>query len=329
MQDNVATEGQLHYMQTSTWAEVKQQFGWKPESLQLESVPVVAVIYKRRVPAVGNLLYAPGIAGLTSNTVDAFTHELLGRYKNKAFGVRLELNQRYDAELLDSLQQAGWLKTSKHVQYRHTVTLDLTPAEEILWMSLKSRGRYEVLQAKKFGVRIEEAKLTDENLDKMYELMQLTSTRNKFYIRDKQFTMAYWHAFQKTNHLRLFFAWHKGDLLSGAIILTNGTLAWYKDGGSTRTQANLMGARLLQWEAMKTLKKEGITVYDLGGIPDPKSHQNSSMHGIYVFKTAYSKTTVELMSTLELPLSRHYGLWSKTEKQWLRIYNLFAHSLWY
>ena len=62
-------------------------------------------------------------------------------------------------------------------------------------MSFKSRGRYEVLQAQKFGVEIEEADPTDANLQKMYELMRVTSTRNKFYIRDSKFSMAYWKVF--------------------------------------------------------------------------------------------------------------------------------------
>jgi len=47
------------------------------------------------------------------------------------------------------------------------------------------------------------------------------------------------------------------------------------------------------------------------------------------FKTAYSKNTVELMPTMELPLSKRYALWPKAEKQWLRVYNLFAHNLWW
>jgi len=120
----------------------------------------------------------------------------------------------------------------------------------------------------------------------MYELMQVTSTRNKFYIRDMKFTMAYWQKFNQLGQLKLFFAKHEDDLLSGAIILTSNKLAWYKDGGSTRVKSNLMAARLLQWEAMKALKKAGVNTYDLGGIPSPESHHTSSMHGIYVFKNS-------------------------------------------
>ena len=319
----------VHYMQLPAWAGIKSQFGWKTEHIKSTSLRSDVEVYKRFVPGVGNLFYIPGVAGVTTENAGEFTEEFRARYKQKGFGIRLELNQPEKVELLEKLQLQGWKKTKTHIQYRHTVKVDLSLSEDNIWMSLKSRGRYEVLQAQKFGVVVEDAEPTDENLQKMYELMQVTSTRNKFYIRDMKFTMAYWHKFREAGQLKLFFAWHDTDLLSGAIILTSGKLAWYKDGGSTRTKSNLMAARLLQWEAMKSLKKSGIETYDLGGIPSPESQHTSSMHGIYVFKTAYSKNSVALMPTLEMPLSGRYALWPKAEKHWLRIYNLFAHNLWW
>ncbi len=319
----------VHYMQLPIWAAVKSQFGWKAERITALCLEKDIEVYKRQVPGVGKFLYIPGLLGLNTRNVEAYTQEIKNLYAKKGFVLRLELDQQKDDELLKCLEDAGWKKAKKHIQYRNTVVVNLSNSEEVIWMSLKSRGRYEVLQAQKSGVVIEQAEPTEKNLKKMYELMQVTSARNKFYIRDMKFTMAYWLKFSQNNQLRLFFATHEGDVLSGAIILMSGQKAWYKDGGSTRVKTQLMAARLIQWEAMKRLKADGITMYDLGGIPSPDVQKSSSMHGIYVFKTAYSKQTMELMPALELPLSKRYVLWPKTEKQWLRVYNLFAHSLWY
>ena len=298
--------------------------------LQCDGIPAGHIVaYKRVVPGVGKLEYIPGLQGVRSSNAKSITDQLRKQFKNKAFGIRLELNQPHEEKLLDDLKKLGWKTTQKHVQYRHTVHVDLSKSENDIWMSFKSRGRYEVLQAQKFGVEVEEAELNENNFSKMYKLMSVTSDRNKFYIRDAKFTHAYWSTFAERGQLKLFFAKHKDDILAGAVVLTSGDLAWYKDGGSVREKSNMMAARLLQWEAMKSLKRDGIKLYDLGGIPAPESHQTSSMGGIYVFKTAYSKDTVELMPTVELPLSRRYALWPKAEKQWLRVYNLFAHNLWW
>jgi serine/alanine adding enzyme len=322
-------EGSVHYMQLPAWAIIKSQFGWKTERVKSDALSCNIQIYKRSVPSLGSLVYIPGLFGIDEENYENFTHELKANYTKKSFGIRLELNQPFDQKLLDRMLDSDWKQTAKHTQYRHTVTVDLSQPDDQIWMSFKSRGRYEILQAQKFGVRVVLADPTDENLQKMYELMQVTSSRNKFYIRDKTFTTAYWQKFRAENRLKLFFAWHDSDLLSGAIILTSDDLAWYKDGGSTRIKSNFMAARLLQWEAMKTLKKTGVKHYDLGGIPEPESHQTSSMRGIYVFKTAYSKNTLTLMPTMELPMNSRYKLWPKAEKQWLRAYNLLAHSLWW
>jgi lipid II:glycine glycyltransferase (peptidoglycan interpeptide bridge formation enzyme) len=317
------TTSSVHYMQTEAWAKVKQDYGWSYEATN------EAIVYKRQVPTIGILLYIPGLAGITAKNASDFTEWLQNSYKRVAFGVRLELNQPHNEELLTALEKSGWHTTTKHVQYRHTVIVDLSPPEDAIWMSLKSRGRYEILQAQKFGVDAQEVTPTDENLEKMYDLMQTTSSRNKFYIRDKKFTMDYWQQFRDQGLLKLFFASHEGDLLAGATIIANDELAWYKEGGSVRLKSHMMSARLLQWEVMKVLKRAGIKTYDLGGIPDPSEQKTSSMHGIYVFKTGFSKNTIELMPTLELPFSARYKLWPKAEKQWLRVYNLFAHNLWW
>ncbi|CAN5418743.1 hypothetical protein BH10PAT3_BH10PAT3_6680 [soil metagenome] len=320
-------DGALHYMQTAAWAEVKSDFGWKADYLTLNNSSVIA--YKRGIPGVGKLIYVPGLSTANIPETAKFTAGLMDNYMKRAFGVRLEFNHAYDEQLLKDLMKKGWKMCPSHVQYRHTVVVDLNQTEEDMWMNFKSRGRYEVLQAQKFGVKIEEAAPIEENLQKMYELMQITSSRNKFFIRDSKFTFAYWRKFSSLGQLKLFFALHDGDTLAGAVVLTSGRASWYKDGGSVRVKSNMMAPRLMQWEIMKLLKADGITTYDLGGIPAPESHKNSSMHGIYVFKTAFSKDTISLMPTLELPLGTRYGLWPRAEKQWLRVYNLFAHNLWW
>ena len=314
-------------MQTPEWAAVKSKYGWKFDSLTVNKHIIIS--YRRSIPGVGTLRYIPGLSGITTPEISTLTSALKKLYKSRGFAVRLELNQPHDNNDLQEYKRNGWKLASNHVQYRHTIAVELSYPLDDIWMSFKSRGRYEILQAQKAGIKVKDMELTDDNLDAMYELMQVTSVRNKFFIRDKQFTMEYWRTFAATGKLKLFFAYHNDELLAGSMILLNGRHAWNKDGGSVRSKANLMAPRLLQWEIMKKLKKQGIETYDLGGIPSPDSFAASSISGIYVFKSAFSKKSLTLMPTLELPLSSRYALWPKAEKQWLRIYNLFAHNLWW
>lgn len=316
-------------MQIGAWADIKSTFGWKTEEVSLASIPDTPIfIYSRSVPSLGKFHYLPGITGISEDNAKQFTRELK-RNLTSGFGARIEPYQIYDESVINALEKAGWQRIKRHVQYRDTILIDLSQKEEAILASFKSRARYEIKQATTFGVSVEEAELSTRNLEIMYGLLEETSKRNKFYIRDRKFTMKYWKRFAGEGRLKLFFARHEEDILAGAVIIVNKDYAWYKEGGSQVGKNNLLGPRLLLWEAMRALKKGGVKTFDLGGIPNPENHENSSMRGIYVFKSAFSRETVTLMPAMELALNSKYKLWPKTEEQWLRVYNLFARNLWY
>lgn len=318
----------VHFMQTDEWANPKSSLSWK--LLRPELLNTKRVVYSRIIPGYGRLAYMPGVTGITMDNAGSFTRELKNELKGKKyFGAKLELYQLEDDALVDKLSRAGWVKAKKHIQYRHTVVADLRPSEEEIFMSLKKRARNEIRRAQQLNVQVKEIEPTDDNLESMYGLMTTTSERNNFYIRDREFTFNYWRSMRAANKLRLFFTYHGTEVLAGAVVLTSGSTAWYKDGGSIRHREKFNGPRLQQWEIIRQLKETGIKFYDLSGIPDERNYKSSSMPGIFVFKTGFAKEITRLMPTLELPLSRRFKLWHKIEPQWLRIYNLFARQLWY
>ena len=311
-------------MQTDLWAKHKSRFGWKVEPISFQDHTYYS--YHRSIPILGQLNYLPNISGIATNNAKEFT-ELM--HNRQGFGIKLELYQQYDEQLLKSLISSGWKLASKHVQYRDTVLIDLQPSEDEIFMSFKSRCRNEARKAINLGVTIDEVEANESNLTAMYSLIHSTSQRKEFFVRDEAFTKSYWEAFKSAGQLHLYFAKYNHEVLAGAVVLVAGDSAWYKDGGSVRDKGNLMGPRLLQWEVIKKLKAEGIKQYDLSGVPKESELESSSMRGIYTFKTGYSNEVTALMPTLELPLNLRYMLWRPVEKQWLRVYNLFAHTLWY
>lgn len=311
-------------MQTDIWAQHKSKFGWTP--LKINFQDRIYYSYNRYVPFLGRLQYLTNISGIDTDNVRVFTREIK---KRKGFAAKLELYQPYNEDLIKSLNSEGWKIAKKHVQYRDTVVIDLTPSIDDIFMSFKSRCRNEARKAINLGLKIEEVKLTELNFDTMFELMSNTSSRKGFFMRDEAFTKNYWLSFTNAGKIHMFFAKYNNEIIAGAIVLVVGENAWYKDGGSVKEKGNLMGPRLLQWEIMKKLKTLGIKQYDLSGVPKESELETSSMRGIYTFKTGYSTEVTELMPTLELPLNYKYRFWGSFEKQWLRIYNLYAHTLWY
>lgn len=246
----------------------------------------------------------------------------------KGLVFKLELYQPYSEELINAFKQCGWV-TANSVQHRNTVLVDLNGTNEELLARIKKRARYEVRLAQRSGVRIERRPVTQEGLDLLATLMNITAKRSGAFFRKNTYTNRYWKSFAKTNQGHLYFAWHDLDLLASAYVVTYGENAWYKDGGSVRQKANLMGPRLLQWEIMTDLQAAGVTQYDLCGIPAEEDLSTSSMKGLYTFKTGFAKETVQFMPAMELPFGHRYPMWPKSERQFLRLYSGFTKDFWY
>ena len=311
-------------MQTSLWAELKAKYGWNSEIINVSGIDLR--IYKRKIPIFGYVAYIPGCPPIENNKIKSFTGDI--KKKINASIVRIEQFEQRD-DSIDSYLKNGWVVASKNIQYRFTIQIDLTPSQDQMFANLKSRGRYEVKKAEAEGVKVESVETSEENFKTMYELLKVTSKRNKFYIRDLEFMQGYWGEFANKGKLKLFFAYHNSKVVAGAVVLVNDRKAWYKDGGSLRDGTQIMAPRLLHWQIAKSLKNDGIETYDLGGIPDPDKHHDSSMHGIYVFKSAYAKNPTIFMPTLDLPLKKVAKLFPVLEKQWLRVYNTIYHEFWW
>ena len=185
---------------------------------------------------------------------------------------------------------------------------------------MKSRGRQEINYARRDGVTIEEADCSTEDFEMMHKLLKTTSERKSFGIREKQGVLKFWQAFREAGHLRLFFAKYEGHMIAGGVFITDGqSTAWYKDAGSLPAFNKHFGPRLLLWEAALAFQKDGYKTFDLGGTPGPDELETSSMKGVYIFKTAFTREVTTMMPAYELSIKpfRHLA-WQHLEKPALK-----------
>ena len=69
---------------------------------------------------------------------------------------------------------------------------------------------------------------------------------------------------------------------------------------------------LVQWTAICDAKNFGSKIYDFYGIP-PTGSENHPMHGLYLFKTGFGGREVHRPGSVDVPLSRFYGLYCMAE----------------
>lgn len=308
-----------HYMQSMEWAKLRTANGWEIQQLPLPNDKAVHA-YRKKSP-IGGLVYIPGFMPARREDIDYLADQV----KNQATNITCKIEPciPLDDEVVQWFKDEGW-KRARNVQYEHTVVMDLTKSEDDLWMGMKSRGRQEVNYARKAGAVIEEAACTQADFDTMHELLKTTSQRKAFGIRERQGVMKIWKTFRDAGRLRLFFAKFEDTIIAGGIFITDGTrTVWYKDAGSLPAYHKLFGPRLLLWEAALAFKKEGYQVFDLGGTPGEEDYQKSSMRGVYIFKTAYTRELTTMMPAFELPLKplRHHA-WQKLEPTAVKINRL-------
>jgi lipid II:glycine glycyltransferase (peptidoglycan interpeptide bridge formation enzyme) len=223
-------------------------------------------------------------------------------------------------------------------QPEDTLIIDLTKTNEEILKQMKEKGRYNIRLAERKGVRIIEAdpqnqKLFAQQIQNYFEILQETTSRDKFYGHGIGFYKNMVEKLSPTKHelkslkrdparafskdpsltrenlkkgfAKLYLAEYEGTTLAGIIVTFHKNTAIYYYGASSNAHRNLMAPYLLQWHAMMQAKKYGCTKYDLLGIAPPtKKDEFGPKHhpwrGVTEFKRKFGGTCTKYIPAQEL-----------------------------
>jgi serine/alanine adding enzyme len=323
----LATHSSPHFMQSAAWAEAKHGGPWKVSRRCLgldREYPVQ--VFERAVDRFGVLAHLPRVSGLRVDDVAALTERIRHEHPH-AFAAKVEIYQPRDDALAGAFREHGW-SPARASQYRHGVVVQTGLAEGEIFARMKKRARNEIRAAERNGVAVLHVELNDEHRRTMRELVRTTADRSQAYFRRPEYVEAVWNAFAARAHGRLYFAYHEERVVAGAFILTYGTTAWYKDGGSLREKPQLMASRLLHWGIIRDLASSGIERYDLGNIPPP-GEDGAPGQGLLTFKTAFTDDVVEYMPAFQLSFTDEADQWRRRENEFLRAYHERTGDYWY
>ena len=100
-----------------------------------------------------------------------------------------------------------------------------------------------------------------------------------------------------------------GEAIAGVVLMYFAGRSWYLYGMSREKHREKMPNYQLQWEAMRFLKAQGCTMYDLWGAPDVFD-ESDSMWGVFRFKEGLGGKVI-----------RTPGAWDYSAVKWLyRLY---------
>lgn len=210
----------------------------------------------------------------------------------------------------------GFVMAPMHLHAQLTLKLDLSKTDEQLMAEMRKATRYEIRQAIKMGIIIEES--TDpEDMNAFYDLQVSTSARQAFVPFSKKYLKEQFKAFVNDDQVVLFTAKYEGKILAQAMVIFYGQEADYHYGASSEEGRKYPGAYLIQWQAMKEARKRGLKYYDLWGIA-PGDKPKHRFYGVSLFKRGFGGEEMEYLHARDLVISRPRYLINWGIEEWRR-----------
>lgn len=329
-----------HILQSYEWGEFKRRLSWRPVRLVLEQDGQVAGLGQFLVyntPLVpGALAYCtkgPWLPWDDEEAVRTFFRGVLTLAEREGVHtVKIEPEvheeQMQAKELLSAI---GFRRFRWDLNFKTTMSVDLSPSEEELLANMKGKTRYNIRLAARKGVQVVE----DNSLaarEHFWGMFEQTAERNGFVIRrPRGYNFAAWKAMYGAGRAHLFFATHGGERLAAMLVYTFGHKYWYMLGASTNEKRNLMPTHLLQWEVMRWAKRRGITYYDMVAVPSPDNLDEShSLYGVYRFKVGFGGEIEDFVGCLDLSVKRvRAKLWNRIEPVYYRLHQKLKGDIYY
>jgi lipid II:glycine glycyltransferase (peptidoglycan interpeptide bridge formation enzyme) len=314
----------------------------QPQTWNNDEITAAALILKRTVPVPGlstrlSVLYIPK-APLLNWADEQTASGVLGdiqRLARQQGGIFLkidpdvclgrgipnpsdEITDPVGQFLITQLKTRQWKFSKEQVQFRNTVSIDLTPNEDLLLGQMKQKARYNIRLAKRKGVTIRLGNASDISL--LYRMYAETSLRDRFTIREENYYQTVLRTYlanptdQPANYptVKLFIAEVNSEPVAALVIFIFARKAWYLYGMSRTEHREKMPNYLLQWEAIRSAKQAGCISYDLWGAPD-QFNETDPMWGVYRFKEGLGGELIRHIGAWDYPVSPIlYHLYTQT-----------------
>lgn len=301
-----------HFMQSSLWGRVKDDWGWfgiicRADSGEIKGAMAVLIRKISKLPY--RMLYAP--RGPVCDLHDKETFDCLieaakseGK-KYNAYALKIDKDaDTNDEEYRGIVTSAGFkinpvTDAFKGFQCARVIRIDLEgKSEDEVFASFDSGHRRKVRVALKNNVEI--GIYGSEKAELFYDMMKETTERDGFELRSAAYFAKILDSFG--DRARLYIAYYTPEggektAIAGAISLVYGDKLWYFYGASRNIHRNVMPNYLLQWEMIKWAIECGCRIYDFRGVT-----RFDEDDGLYRFKIKFGAYKEEFMGEMELVL---------------------------
>jgi len=248
-------------------------------------------------------------------------------------GAEDEIVEADGSSVREELSRRGWLLSAEQIQFRNTVLLDVSPAEDEMLARMKQKTRYNVRLAAKKGVTVRVGGSADWPL--LYQMYAETALRDGFIIRDEAYYHTVWQLFDQSQIVdrqssiplaQPLVAEVDGEPVAAVFLFAFAGRAYYVYGMSREVHREKMPAYVLQWEAMRWARTRGCAIYDLWGAPD-EFNEHDSMWGVFRFKEGLGGQVVRTLGAWDfVPNAVLYALYTRVMPRLLGLMRSFGRA---
>lgn len=202
--------------------------------------------------------------------------------------------------------KAGFRPAPMHMLAEHTWLLDLNSNETDLLAAMEKNHRNLIRRCQKEGVRVEFSSAPEAVAD-FNRLHDTTAARHKFHRFSAKYIAQEFAAFAASGQATVGRAYlADGTLDSAAIFMYYGSMSAYRHGASLMTDKKIPTSYLLQWEAIRLAKSQGMHWHNFWGIAPDGASTKHPFYGITHFKKGFGGQPYPLLHCQDLPLSYRY-----------------------
>ncbi len=173
--------------------------------------------------------------------------------------------------------------------------------EELL-TGMNQLWRRNIKKAAKSGVTVRRG--TADDLPEFHAIYTETAERDGFRARPLSYFETMFGALlgEDPDRIRLYLAYHEGDLVAATTWVRVGRHAWYTYGASSTAKREVRGSNATQWRMITDAVEAGADVYDLRGITEGLEADDPHL-GLIQFKVGTGGQAVEYLGEWDLPLN--------------------------
>ena len=259
------------FLQTSQWAEVKRQVGWRAVRLAYKgggSLLGGCQLLLRDLPVARSIAYVPR-GPLARDRDPAVTVALLDALKRFARSegiVYLKVQPPVDRQdMVPMLLESGFVQSGLEAAPTATTRLDLRRSDDQLLSAMRPNKRSGIRQAQRRGVTVRIGGSEDVGI--IGELVGATGQRQgEFSPYPRRYYEQMWHSFSSHGQSCLLLAERDEQVLAFVLLIAFRDAALFKVGGWSGEGSDAHPNELLHWTGIRWAKDRGLRYYDFDGL---------------------------------------------------------------